>query len=161
MGWLEPVYANIPLTKVYDKTFTNQVVVIDGKDFIDCTFNGVTFRYNGGYYLFEGARIEGAIAIDTPNDTAGNAINLLTWLDSHTQNHALVERWKKTSTGAFQMKTGHSELKSGHLTPKEAKQASTPRLDADNVALQLGLWRADLRNPRLRGRRGRHLPACS
>jgi hypothetical protein len=95
MGWLEPVYANIPLTKVYDKTFTNQVVVIDGKDFIDCTFNGVTFRYNGGYYLFEGARIEGAIAIDTPNDTAGNAINLLTWLDSHTQNHALVERWKK------------------------------------------------------------------
>jgi hypothetical protein len=35
------------MVPVYRKTFTNEEVVLDGHHFIDCTFENVTFVYNG------------------------------------------------------------------------------------------------------------------
>ena len=37
----------IPLTQIRGAIFVNEKVDVDGKEFIDCTFNHVTFVYNG------------------------------------------------------------------------------------------------------------------
>ncbi len=39
--------ADFPLKQIQAKTFKNEAVQIDGNAFIDCTFDNVTFRFDG------------------------------------------------------------------------------------------------------------------
>lgn len=39
---------NPTFIQVHDKTFTNQIIDLDNHSYTDCTFNNVTFRWNGG-----------------------------------------------------------------------------------------------------------------
>jgi hypothetical protein len=85
-GWLSP-----GLQEVYDKTYTNQIVDIDGHDFNRCEFNNVTLRYSGGAYVFRQSHFNG-IRFETPNTTIANSIGLLKTLgllDPH-----FAESWK-------------------------------------------------------------------
>jgi hypothetical protein len=43
---------------VFDQTYTNSVVVIDRKEFHNCTFNNVTLQYSGESFLFENFVVE-------------------------------------------------------------------------------------------------------
>src|SRR4051794_17438943 len=36
-----------PLTPIVNRTFRNETVELDGKNFVDCSFENVTFLYNG------------------------------------------------------------------------------------------------------------------
>lgn len=47
---------NKPLERIYSPVFTNETVVLDGKEFISPTFDNVTFVFNG----------TGGVRIDTP-----------------------------------------------------------------------------------------------
>jgi|HubBroStandDraft_6_1064221.scaffolds.fasta_scaffold690412_2 hypothetical protein len=85
-GWLNP-----GLQAVYDKTYTNQVVDIDGHDFNRCIFDNVTIRYNGGAYVFRQSRFNG-VRFETPNTTIANSIGLLKTLGFLEPNFA--ESWK-------------------------------------------------------------------
>jgi hypothetical protein len=38
---------DFPLTQIQSRTFKNETVQIDGNEFIDCTFDNVTFKFNG------------------------------------------------------------------------------------------------------------------
>src|SRR5262249_26016180 len=40
-------WADLPLRQVRDQIFANQTVEVDGKEFVDCTFDGVTFKFEG------------------------------------------------------------------------------------------------------------------
>src|SRR5207248_346906 len=84
------------LEPIIGRNFSNQVVIVDGKDFADCTFTNVTFRFRGGYYSFSGNTvIQGDIGFDTDNEIAQRAVNFFVWLDSHSQDHALSKNWKR------------------------------------------------------------------
>jgi hypothetical protein len=39
--------ADFPLQQIRGKTFTNEIVQLDGNAFIDCTFDNVRFKFNG------------------------------------------------------------------------------------------------------------------
>jgi len=39
--------ADFPLRQIQTKTFRNEIVQIDGIEFIDCTFDNVTFKFDG------------------------------------------------------------------------------------------------------------------
>jgi hypothetical protein len=39
--------ADFPLRQIQTKTFRNETVQIDGNEFIDCTFDNVTFQFDG------------------------------------------------------------------------------------------------------------------
>jgi hypothetical protein len=39
--------ADFPFRQIQTKTFRNEVVQIDGNEFIDCTFDNVTFKFDG------------------------------------------------------------------------------------------------------------------
>jgi hypothetical protein len=47
VGYSPPYDLNPKFEQVKDKTFINTEVVIDGKDFVGCTFIHVTFVFNG------------------------------------------------------------------------------------------------------------------
>lgn len=42
-----PSWNNTELVQVWDKTFTDETVKLDGFEYIDCTFDNVTFDYEG------------------------------------------------------------------------------------------------------------------
>jgi hypothetical protein len=45
------------LDTVLSRQFQNETVKVDGKEFINCTFTDVTFRYDGGLYKFTNSRV--------------------------------------------------------------------------------------------------------
>jgi hypothetical protein len=40
-------WADLPLRQVRDQTFANKTLEVDGKEFVDCTFDSVTFKFEG------------------------------------------------------------------------------------------------------------------
>jgi hypothetical protein len=54
--------------EVAHKTFTNENVVLDGKSFLDCTFENATLTYNGtAPFNFEGNAAKGSVVIHSDN----------------------------------------------------------------------------------------------
>lgn len=43
----KPVNWDAPLKRVYRQTFKNQTIELDGREFVESTFEHVTFAYNG------------------------------------------------------------------------------------------------------------------
>jgi hypothetical protein len=60
------------------KTFDNERVVIDGKDYQDCVFRNVTFKYNGTTPIgFDHNQVEFGSYFETDNRAISNAVILL------------------------------------------------------------------------------------
>jgi|HubBroStandDraft_6_1064221.scaffolds.fasta_scaffold341169_2 hypothetical protein len=63
---------------VRDRVFINEKVVVDGKDFIDCTFRQVTFVYNGtAYFSMSHSNIIRPIQVETSSDPVTGTIIFL------------------------------------------------------------------------------------
>jgi hypothetical protein len=90
-GWFRP--PRNQLEHIYSRTYSNEVVIIDRKDFVNCIFNNVTFHHDGGNYAFDNATITGTITLETDNDDVSNAIWFLKYLDS--KSPGLLAAWKK------------------------------------------------------------------
>ena len=43
------------LKKIINQTFKNRIIFLDGKHYIDCTFENCTLRWNGGVYTLSNA----------------------------------------------------------------------------------------------------------
>jgi hypothetical protein len=64
----EENFGDIPLQGVNDKLFLNETVILDGKSYADCTFQNVTFVFNGtSRFAFSHNRIIGPFALQTDN----------------------------------------------------------------------------------------------
>lgn len=62
-GWMMNVsdWNNYSFKKVSNRTFKSETVDLDGNEFIDCSFDSVTFVYNGQPFKFSGSSpIKGA-----------------------------------------------------------------------------------------------------
>jgi hypothetical protein len=71
--------ADLPLTQVRDQTFANQTVEVDGKEFVDCTFDSVTFKFEGeAPFRFTTVHFEHAskLAVASDNPAIQAAIEL-------------------------------------------------------------------------------------
>jgi hypothetical protein len=65
------------LTEVVGREFRHREVVIDGKKFIDCTFDGVTLVSQGtGLYGFESNRFSGVFSIRVDSQPAEGGLGL-------------------------------------------------------------------------------------
>lgn len=68
------------LERIEGKTFGDERVEIDGKHFVDCSFNGTTLIFNGGRYSFEGPLRWVAPSIEfSPRATAPDCIQILSF----------------------------------------------------------------------------------
>lgn len=72
--------ANIPLRQIIGKHFKNEVVPVDGYWFINCTFENVTFEYNGGSAKMDNPNPKGTFALKTTNGTVNGSVCLLKML---------------------------------------------------------------------------------
>jgi hypothetical protein len=62
---------------VSQKTFRHERVVIDGKRFVKCAFDGVTLVYQGtGLFAFEENAFNGAFSISVESEPAGAGLSL-------------------------------------------------------------------------------------
>jgi len=60
----------IPLERVMGKSFQDETVYVDGKEFIKCTFENVTFHYDGkARYMFREAVFTGHEIVETNNSS--------------------------------------------------------------------------------------------
>ena len=63
-----PVLLGNRLKILTNKTFSDRTIVIDGNDYENCTFNNVTFEYNGGRVAFSHNTISGGrLATQNPD----------------------------------------------------------------------------------------------
>jgi len=63
---------------ISDRTFVNQEVPIDGKEYINCTFKSVTFVWNGtASFQFRGGTIIAPVRVHTNNDAVWTTFALL------------------------------------------------------------------------------------
>lgn len=65
------------LTIVHSKTFSNEVVELDGYFYQDCTFRNVTFQYNGGMLNFSHNQIIGDLKFESKNKDINSAFVFL------------------------------------------------------------------------------------
>ena len=66
---------NYSPTSVFGKTFRNERVILDGKNFQRCTFENVTFVYNGTTPLqFSENTVRGSIRMDSDNEAVTGAL---------------------------------------------------------------------------------------
>jgi hypothetical protein len=78
----EPVFPVWPdpysPTLVLNETFTNEVVLLDGSHYIGCTFNNVTFKYNGTTPVnLSNSTVNGDYELTTDNLAVEGAVALL------------------------------------------------------------------------------------
>jgi hypothetical protein len=64
----------VTLEKTYDQRFENQTVVVDGKEFIRCTFTNVTFQTNGDNFKLTESKIFGKRNVVTTSGRISNAL---------------------------------------------------------------------------------------
>ena len=79
-GLMAPIIAKLPLEEVYDKTFVNERVPLDGYSYNHCTFMNVSFVINGRRSgAINNSVLRGyAITSDNPDvTTAISALNIL------------------------------------------------------------------------------------
>ena len=65
------------LTKIYNRTFNNQKVVLDGNLYDGCTFRNVTFRWDGDPFKVIHCKIVGARYFETHNKKIVMQMDLL------------------------------------------------------------------------------------
>ena len=70
-----------PLEQIRGVVFTNEVVDVDGKSFIQCTFNNVKLRHAGGPFLLRGNNFSGPPVIHPVGDVLTRYTELLIGLD--------------------------------------------------------------------------------
>ena len=82
-----------PTEQVVGKTFQRQDVVIDNKIFIDCTFIGVRFIFNGtaGYTFAQGNKFEGKSLLYTDLRVVMDFIRLKNYLTSQATGAVMGE----------------------------------------------------------------------
>lgn len=51
--------------QIFNRHFKNEDVVLDNKEFFNCVFEGVNFKYGGGYYRLENVNIVPPMRITT------------------------------------------------------------------------------------------------
>ena len=85
------------LTDVYDKTFSNDTVIIDNKAFHNCVFENVTFQYGEGNFIMENATISGPLRFQTPSSSVNNAIRFLKGIGALQPDFAAAWRSIPTS----------------------------------------------------------------
>ena len=76
------------LTEIAGKSFRDEIVVIDGKFFNNCTFRKVTIRYRGGHFHFTGSKFRGVNRFETQHDTAIGTVKMLKLMDLLSENFA-------------------------------------------------------------------------
>jgi hypothetical protein len=81
-GWLPKGWFAPKMEAVYRRTFKNEEVILDNKEFIECTFDTVTIKWNGGDYYWHSLTVIGTIRIMTDVPTIGGAFNLLNSLNA-------------------------------------------------------------------------------
>ncbi|MBQ2262604.1 MAG: hypothetical protein II336_14700 [Loktanella sp.] len=75
-----PAQFNIATKTIKNQTFRHQEIVVDGKRFLGCTFDGVTLVYQGtGWFHFEQNKFMGSFSlkVDSKAAEAGLAFGLL------------------------------------------------------------------------------------
>ena len=75
------------LEKIFNRHFSNETVVIDGKHFIDCTIHNCTISWNGGNFTFDNVKA-GVYHLHSENDIVVRTINLLKGLGALEENFA-------------------------------------------------------------------------
>jgi hypothetical protein len=83
---------DIRLQQVIGQHFKNEAVVLDGKWFIDCTFEKVTFVYGGGPARIQAATMKGTYALKTGAGTPTATVCLLKMLNALTPD--LTNQWQ-------------------------------------------------------------------
>lgn len=78
--WLKQRLAKKP-TRVMSQTFHNCHVTLDGKTFHQCTFENVTFKWDGGFYFMFDCKINGTRNFETGNGSFVDLIDTLKRLD--------------------------------------------------------------------------------
>lgn len=65
------------LQKIYKGNFKNETIELDGKEFIDCTFERVTFHYMGGDFKIGPSTFIGAVGVSSDDISIEGAIKLI------------------------------------------------------------------------------------
>lgn len=105
---------SLELTPINNCRYTNQTVEIDGKLFVDCVFNNVTFSYVGkGDYSFMRASFLGTINVDTDYQPARVYFRLINNLASMARR------------GNFSF--GYREVEGGPLIPYKEPTMNDPK----------------------------------
>ena len=71
--------SDVPLRQIRDEIFANQPVQVDGNEFVDCTFDNVTFKFEGqAPFRFTTVHFEDAskLAVTSDNPAIQAAIEL-------------------------------------------------------------------------------------
>ena len=69
---------NFKYTTIYGRTFSNESVPLDGMYFVNCSFQNVTFEYNGsGPFQIAGTvTMGGTLRVHSPDPRVGTGLNL-------------------------------------------------------------------------------------
>jgi hypothetical protein len=78
------------MEKIVGKTFTNEKVVLDGKEHLDCVFLNCTLSYSGGLFGLK-ARFGGSIALELLEE-ASSTLVLLQLLSAEPNWRMLIRR---------------------------------------------------------------------
>lgn len=74
LGWIGKAK---PLETSRNRNYRDEVVAVDGMNFVNCTFHNATFRYNGGAFNFSNAVVTGTWRFETQNISALGAVEIL------------------------------------------------------------------------------------
>jgi uncharacterized membrane protein (Fun14 family) len=80
------------LERITQRVFDNETVEVDNRNFEDCTFNNVIFRYRGGNFAFARANITGTKGFEASDLWVTGTVNLLNVLDFLEPNFAVSWR---------------------------------------------------------------------
>jgi hypothetical protein len=81
-----PTFIADKMEQVVGQRFHNQEVIVDNKDFVDCTFENVSFVYKGtGYWKFNGS-ISGTNTARTTDPAADTFLQLVTFMQSSAES---------------------------------------------------------------------------
>lgn len=82
----------VPLQQLIGKHFENQEVRLDGKWFINCTFENVTIEYNGGPMRVDNPTRKGTFAFKTNSVPVSGSVEVLRMFGVLTPE--FVEKWQ-------------------------------------------------------------------
>jgi hypothetical protein len=78
LDWVKNLYWDRPLIQVWQKEFKNQTVTLDGYEYVECSFENVTFQYEGtGPTRLTLSKITGATRLSTHNLVAGQMMQFM------------------------------------------------------------------------------------
>ena len=105
-------YASSPLQRIWRQTYKNQTVALDGYHYVQCTFDNVTFMYEGTRPMeMTEVTFVGAIAIGSTNGPIKTIIGL-------------AEMLHRATGGKSELRTMSSPLSSDLINPPNATPPS-------------------------------------